>query len=359
VDQSQGEAAYRAPVSTMSGVAPVTEQEAGTTYNSVRKSLEIADGMQQQEDIDAHEAYGAPDELTDRDIAQASRRTRPPVAGSTTAPALASKVGKGKGQDPDKPNFFQSVGSQLFGMGRSAAGAGYRGPMGGGYYRSDAQAKIPSFGPVGGALSRELGFGARDTSYELGTDGQGRVGMDVMGTLKKAAHVPDKIATGIPTGISMGAGPYVASGMMGKVPMGSGMVQKVPMGSGMVQKVPVSDEQAKQPTGVMPLYEPEGAQLHVGEDGLGRLVSSAPQDQEQARNTVALLQALATLPPPIQQTLKWDEIVRMLMESLGQNPDRLMSPPPPPGMGPGMGLMGEEQAPPGQETPIGAPQPIG
>lgn len=83
-----------------------------------------------------------------------------------------------------------------------------------------------------------------------------------------------------------------------------------------------------------------------------------PQDQEQARNTVALLQALATLPPPVQQTLKWDEIVRMLMESLGQNPDRLMTPPPPPGMGAGMGLMGEAVAAPGQDIPIGPPEPI-
>lgn len=73
-----------------------------------------------------------------------------------------------------------------------------------------------------------------------------------------------------------------------------------------------------------------------------------PQNQEQAKNVTALIQSIAMLPPPVQQQVQWDQLMRMLMESLGQNPDRLIAPMPPMGM-PGMG----------GEVPVGPPQPIG
>lgn len=83
-----------------------------------------------------------------------------------------------------------------------------------------------------------------------------------------------------------------------------------------------------------------------------------PQDQEQAKNVTALVQSLAMLPPPVQQGVNWDQLLRMLMQSLGQNPDTLITPPPPPGMGMPVGppqpLAGQ-----GGEVPIGPPQPIG
>jgi hypothetical protein len=69
-----------------------------------------------------------------------------------------------------------------------------------------------------------------------------------------------------------------------------------------------------------------------------------PQSQEQAKNVIALVQAVAMLPPPVQQQVQWDQLMRMLMESLGQNPDRLISPTPPPGMG--------------GQVPVGPPQPM-
>jgi hypothetical protein len=69
-----------------------------------------------------------------------------------------------------------------------------------------------------------------------------------------------------------------------------------------------------------------------------------PQNQEQAKNVTALVQSIAMLPPPVQQQVQWDQLMRMLMESLGQNPDRLISPMPPPGMG--------------GEIPVGPPEPI-
>lgn len=73
-----------------------------------------------------------------------------------------------------------------------------------------------------------------------------------------------------------------------------------------------------------------------------------PQNQEQAKNVTALIQSIAMLPPPVQQQVQWDQLMRMLMESLGQNPDRLISPTPP--IDPMM--MG------GGEVPIGPPEPI-
>jgi hypothetical protein len=70
-----------------------------------------------------------------------------------------------------------------------------------------------------------------------------------------------------------------------------------------------------------------------------------PQNQEQARNVTALIQSVAMLPPPVQQQIQWDQLMRMLMESLGQNPDRLINPMPPMGGG--------------GEVPVGPPEPIG
>jgi hypothetical protein len=72
-----------------------------------------------------------------------------------------------------------------------------------------------------------------------------------------------------------------------------------------------------------------------------------PQNQEQAKNVTALIQSIAMLPPPVQQQVQWDQLMRMLMESLGQNPDRLINPMPP--MDPAMA---------GGEVPLGPPEPI-
>jgi len=79
---------------------------------------------------------------------------------------------------------------------------------------------------------------------------------------------------------------------------------------------------------------------------------SPPQDQQQAQNVTSLIQALGMLPPPVQESVNWQQLLRMLMQSLGQNPNTLISPMPAP----------QEQVPPGApggEVPVGPPQPIG
>lgn len=75
-----------------------------------------------------------------------------------------------------------------------------------------------------------------------------------------------------------------------------------------------------------------------------------PQNQEQAQNVVAMIQAIAMLPPPIQQGMNWNQITRTLVEALGQNPDRVISP-----------ALGDQAMMGGMptEVPVGPPEPIG
>ena len=51
---------------------------------------------------------------------------------------------------------------------------------------------------------------------------------------------------------------------------------------------------------------------------------SPPAGQEQAKRVMALTQALAMRPPPVQMQIDWNQIMRMIVEAHGYSPDRVM-----------------------------------
>lgn len=81
---------------------------------------------------------------------------------------------------------------------------------------------------------------------------------------------------------------------------------------------------------------------------------SPPAGQEQAKRVMALVQALSMMPPPVQEQIDWNQIMRMVIESHGYPPERVMAagpPPAPSGMDPSM------MPPPGDA--MGGPSPGG
>lgn len=80
-----------------------------------------------------------------------------------------------------------------------------------------------------------------------------------------------------------------------------------------------------------------------------------PQSNEQARNTLALVQALSMMPPSVQQEINWSQILRTVIETHGQSADRILQPPPDPMQSLMQGMAGQGQG----EIPVGPAVPIG
>ena len=85
-----------------------------------------------------------------------------------------------------------------------------------------------------------------------------------------------------------------------------------------------------------------------------------PAQADQANKTRALVADLSH--PSIAPMVNWPELARVLVESHGQTPERVLLDPSqmaPPGMGAMMGMGADPGAPPAGEVPVGPPIPIG
>lgn len=310
---------FRAPRSTMQGVE-TTEAEADHTYNSVLATLQASDEAQLTQEQRADNWLGRAE---NPDLEGALKKTKAPGRHYDTH-AMTPKPDEAK-QRPWGGGALGNLSQGAMGISSRASMGGYRGPI-----RSDEGAKLPiGIGPVSAGIEMGGQSVGAPTFDALASGG----GMDVMGSL--ARH--SKNATRF---ISNPGAPAMASGMMGKVP--SGMMGKVP--SGMVGKVPsdmgakqpigtgvikdawkqgsptdfvmagggteFSDERAKSPagrgletykqgvssgigdprveaykqgvaSGVVPMMDPEGAELHVGANGLAQIARPPAPDDSQ------------------------------------------------------------------------------
>ena len=83
-----------------------------------------------------------------------------------------------------------------------------------------------------------------------------------------------------------------------------------------------------------------------------------PAGQEQAKRVMALVSALSAMPPPVQQSIDWPQLMRIVIEAHGFQPDRVLAaqePMPPQGMPmPPMGQMPSMPGGPGPMAPADA-----
>lgn len=74
-----------------------------------------------------------------------------------------------------------------------------------------------------------------------------------------------------------------------------------------------------------------------------------PAGQEQAKRVMAMVNALLMMPPPVQPTIDWNQVMRLVIEAHGYMPERIMNPEQPEPPGPEMG------APPAPGMDMGLP----
>jgi hypothetical protein len=89
-----------------------------------------------------------------------------------------------------------------------------------------------------------------------------------------------------------------------------------------------------------------------------------PAGQEQARKVMTMLQAISAMPPQAQEAVDWNGLLKQVIEAHGMEPDRVLNPVSPMGMGGMPGMPGEVPVGPPEpvdegEVPVGPPEPVG
>ena len=125
------------------------------------------------------------------------------------------------------------------------------------------------------------------------------------------------------------------------------------------------------PIYTMPENAPMPGESMMGVEMMGKMamVSGAPNDrgleydievdagamappagQEQARKVMTMLQAISAMPPQAQEAVDWNGLLKQVIEAHGMEPDRVLNPVSPMGMGGMPGMPGE--------VPVGPPEPV-